>query len=120
MKTITTNKALAKTLLASLAVVLMLVMGAAPKAFAKSQEICPVMGGKIDKTVYADHEGERVYFCCAGCIGTFEAEPAKFLAIVKKDGVVLDKTPASAPKAPKAPKAKAGTKSHDSHAGHKH
>ena len=111
---------LAKTLFAGLAVVLLLVMGGAPNAFAKPQEICPVMGGKIDKKVYADHAGERVYFCCAGCIGTFEAEPAKFIALAKKDGVELDKAPAADPKAPKAPEGHKGHKGHEGHEGHGH
>ena len=84
---------LAKTLFAGLAVVLLLVMGGAPNAFAKPQEICPVMGGKIDKKVYADHAGERVYFCCGGCPGTFKADPAKFIAKMEAEGIVLEKTP---------------------------
>ena len=41
-------------------------------ALAKEQTTCPIMGGKIDKTVYADHDGKRVYFCCAGCIDPFK------------------------------------------------
>lgn len=120
MKTKLTNGNLAKTLFASLAVVLLLVMGAAPSAFAKPQETCPVMGGKIDKTIYADHAGERVYFCCAGCIAGFKADPAKFVAKAKAEGVVLDKTPAADPKAPKSPEAHKGHDDHKGHEGHGH
>ncbi len=43
------------------------------------QKTCPVMGGEIDKSVYADYEGKRVYFCCGGCIGTFKKDPAKYI-----------------------------------------
>lgn len=43
------------------------------------QTICPVMGGKIDKTVFTDYKGKRVYFCCPGCIDTFNKDPEKYL-----------------------------------------
>jgi YHS domain-containing protein len=45
-----------------------------------TQKICPVMGGKINPTVYTDHEGKRIYFCCPECIDTFKKDPAKYLA----------------------------------------
>jgi len=41
---------------------------------------CPVMGGKIDKTVSAEHRGGKVYFCCAGCIEKFTKDKAKYEA----------------------------------------
>ena len=43
------------------------------------QKTCPVMGGEINKEIYADHEGKRVYFCCPGCISAFEKDPVKYL-----------------------------------------
>lgn len=43
------------------------------------QSTCPVMGGKIDKTIFADYKGQRVYFCCSGCIEPFKKEPEKYL-----------------------------------------
>ncbi len=52
----------------------------------KAQTVCPVMGGDIDKSVYADYEGRRVYFCCAGCIDDFKADPEKYLAVIKENG----------------------------------
>lgn len=39
---------------------------------------CPVMGGAIDKSVNTIVDGRLYYFCCGGCINSFEAEPAKF------------------------------------------
>ena len=42
----------------------------------KAQTRCPVMGGAIDKKHFADFDGKRVYFCCPGCSGTFNKEPA--------------------------------------------
>lgn len=40
------------------------------------------MGGKIDKSVYADYKGKRIYFCCAGCPETFLKDPEKYLALL--------------------------------------
>lgn len=28
-----------------------------------AQTVCPVRGDKIDKNVYTDYQGKRVYFC---------------------------------------------------------
>lgn len=46
---------------------------------------CPVMEEhKVNikeatkKKMYADFEGRRYFFCCAGCKPAFEKEPAKF------------------------------------------
>ena len=51
-----------------------------PSAAAPAQTVCPVMGGAIDKSIYVDYKGERVYFCCQSCIATFNKEPEKYLA----------------------------------------
>jgi len=42
-----------------------------PAAKDKEQTDCPAMPGKIDKSLYADYKGQRVYFCCPGCIEAF-------------------------------------------------
>jgi YHS domain-containing protein len=41
-------------------------------------ETCPVMGGKINQSVNTIVDGKLYYFCCAGCIGAFAANPEKF------------------------------------------
>ncbi len=33
----------------------------------KPQTTCPVMGGAIDKTMYVDKGGQRIYMCCEHC-----------------------------------------------------
>jgi hypothetical protein len=40
------------------------------------------MGGPIHKDIFVDHEGRRVYFCCAGCVKAFKEDPARYLAKV--------------------------------------
>ncbi|MFK0240204.1 YHS domain-containing protein [Microbacterium sp. NPDC090281] len=48
---------------------------------------CPVMvGSPVSKKaaeaagLFRDHEGERYYFCCAGCGPAFDSDPAKYAA----------------------------------------
>jgi Cu(I)/Ag(I) efflux system membrane fusion protein len=43
------------------------------------QTLCPVMGNPIDKEIYVDYRGVRVYFCCRGCDKKFLADPAKYI-----------------------------------------
>lgn len=42
------------------------------------QTICPVMGGKIDKAIFVEYKGKKVYFCCPGCIEEFNKNPDKY------------------------------------------
>ena len=65
----------------------------------KPQTMCPVMAGKVDKNLYADHEGKRVYFCCAGCVDEFKKNPAKYIKKLEGAGVTLAKAPAKGEKA---------------------
>ena len=51
-----------------------------------SQKTCPVMGNPIDKNIFVDYNGKRVYFCCAGCIATFNKDPEKYLKILAERG----------------------------------
>jgi YHS domain-containing protein len=45
------------------------------------QTMCPVMdGNKIDKNVFVEYKGKKVYFCCADCKAKFEAGPEKYIA----------------------------------------
>ncbi len=44
------------------------------------QTTCPIMGGKINKSVFTEYKGKKVYFCCAACKPKFEKEPEKYIA----------------------------------------
>ncbi len=57
------------------------------------QTICPVMGGKVNRDIFLDYEGNRIYFCCQSCKDTFLSDPAPYLEKMKKEGVVLEKSP---------------------------
>ena len=58
----------------------------AEKKELKPQTVCPVMGGKIDKAQYLDHESKRIYICCAGCMGALKKDPAKYIAKMAENG----------------------------------
>jgi len=44
------------------------------------QTICPVMAAPINKDLYTEYKGEKVYFCCPGCKQEFEKDPEKYIA----------------------------------------
>lgn len=61
---------------------------------AKLQTKCPVMTkNNINKKLFADYEGKRVYFCCPGCKPTFLKDPGKYIKKIEAEGVTLEKTP---------------------------
>lgn len=77
------NKLLILTLI--MAVFFHLSLGAEENKEAFATEIievlnttCPVMGGDVDKATNTIVDGHLYYFCCGGCIGSFEDDPAKF------------------------------------------
>ena len=59
----------------------------------KSQIACPVQGGKINKELYADYQGQRVYFCCPECIPIFKKNPEAYLKKMQEKRVVPEKSP---------------------------
>ncbi len=42
--------------------------------------ICPVMGGPVDKNIFVEYKGKKVYLCCQDCVNMFKAAPEKYLA----------------------------------------
>ena len=82
-----------RTLLISL-VVLALAAGPALAADQpKPQTLCPVLGGNIDKKVYADYQGKRIYFCCQGCDAEFKKDPEKYMKKIHGTGDHPGKVP---------------------------
>jgi Cu(I)/Ag(I) efflux system membrane fusion protein len=60
---------------------------------AATQTRCPVMGGAINRDLYADYEGQRVYFCCPGCKEPFLKEPKKYLEQMRAEGIRPETAP---------------------------
>ena len=52
-----------------------------------NQTKCPVMGSDINKEVFVDYKGHRIFFCCAGCIEKFEEQPESYISKMKESGV---------------------------------
>jgi YHS domain-containing protein len=52
----------------------------------KPQENCPVMKSKINKALYVDVDGKRIYVCCKGCIAPIKKKPAKYIKKLEKMG----------------------------------
>ena len=82
-----------RTLLIS---VVVLALAAGPALAAdqpKPQTLCPVLGGNVDKQVYVDYQGKRVYFCCQGCDAAFKKDPEKYMKKLQEQGITLEKCP---------------------------
>jgi YHS domain-containing protein len=43
------------------------------------QKICPVMGDAINKNIYTEYKGKKVYFCTPMCKAEFEKNPEKYI-----------------------------------------
>jgi YHS domain-containing protein len=59
----------------------------------KPQTYCPIMGGEIDKSVYVDYKGKRIYFCCPGCKEPFLKHADEHLAKMAAEGIDLQEVP---------------------------
>lgn len=70
---------------------------AATKTAIKLQTTCPVMGGDIDKGMYVDHEGKRIYICCKGCEGALKKDAAKYIKKLEDEGVTVATLQTSCP-----------------------
>jgi YHS domain-containing protein len=57
----------------------------------KPQTTCPVMGGAIDKNLYFDYKGKRIYVCCEGCLAKLRKNPEKYLKKLEKMGQAAEK-----------------------------
>lgn len=56
----------------------------------KPQTTCPVMGGEINKKLYVDVDGKRIYVCCRGCLAAIRKNPAKYIQAMEAQGIELE------------------------------
>jgi hypothetical protein len=62
----------------------------------KVQTLCPVMGGAVDHSVSVIWKGDKthgpkkVYFCCPGCIESFNEDPVKYIKVLEKSGQPIE------------------------------
>lgn len=52
----------------------------AVSAAAIEQTVCPMMGTPINKAIFTEYKGKKVYFCCPSCKPEFEKDPEKYIA----------------------------------------
>jgi len=50
-----------------------------------AQVSCPVMNEKVDRAIYVDYGGRRIYLCCKACIGKFNQDPQKYCKKMDQD-----------------------------------
>ena len=70
---------------------LLIIAAAGSFAEETKQTTCPVMGGKINKELFVDTNGYRIYVCCKGCIAAVKADPEKYIKKMKAEGIELEK-----------------------------
>ncbi|MDD7984368.1 YHS domain-containing protein [Lentisphaera marina] len=63
----------------------------------QAQTNCPIRGGEIDKEVFTDYQGQRIYYCCPGCDKKFLQAPDKYLNDMKAKGITPAKIQTSCP-----------------------
>jgi thioredoxin-related protein/YHS domain-containing protein len=61
----------------------------------KSQEFCPVSGEKINKSIFKDYKGGRIYFNSKESRDSFMKSPERFIKILKAKGITPKKAPKS-------------------------
>jgi len=62
------------------------------------QTQCPIIQkNKIDKSLYYEHDGKKIYVCCEGCIKKVAENPAKYVKQLESAGITLDKAQTTCP-----------------------
>ncbi len=71
--------------------------GAEGTLVSAEQSVCPVMEGTpIDRSLYVDYRGKRVYLCCRFCLETFKKNPEPYLSKLPQFKVLAAEAAASA------------------------
>ena len=66
----------------------------APTAAVKAQTTCPVMAGNpINKKLFVDVDGKRIYVCCKGCLADVRKNGATYIKQMEAAGVTLESAP---------------------------
>ena len=61
------------------------------------QTKCPVMGMPINKKIYLDYQGQRIYFCTDDCPAEFKKDPEKYFAKIAEQNVLLESVQKNCP-----------------------
>ncbi len=59
----------------------------------KAQTTDALSGKPVNKNIYTDHEGMRIYFCCDQSRNDFLKNPEVYLTKFRQQGIILESTP---------------------------
>ncbi len=59
----------------------------------KAQTTDALSGKPVDRNIYADYEGKRIYFCCDQSRKDFHNNPDAYFTKFRQQGVTLEDTP---------------------------
>jgi hypothetical protein len=62
-------------------------------AAGKLQTVDAFFGEPINRLIYTDWDGDRLYFCCSKSKDLFFRDPSGNLQKIHKKGILLDKSP---------------------------
>ena len=57
------------------------------------QTLCPIMDLPINRELYHDHDGQRIYICCAGCLDEVKERANEIITEHRNKGIVFEVTP---------------------------
>ena len=57
------------------------------------QTSCPIMHQPINKNLYVDYQGKRLYVCCHACVAEARRNPAKYIKQLEAAGITLERAP---------------------------
>ena len=57
------------------------------------QTHCPIMDFPINRDLYHDHDGQRIYICCPGCMDEVKERADEIIAEQRAKGIVFEVTP---------------------------
>lgn len=60
---------------------------------AKAQVICPVSKEPVDSEVFVESGGQKIFFCCKGCVNKYQREPAKYASALANSYTYQTKCP---------------------------
>ena len=60
----------------------------------KTQTIDAFSGKLVNKDIYADYNGKRIYFCCDQSKNQFNNDPEKYIEKFRELGITLEDAPA--------------------------
>lgn len=63
-----------------------------PATASARQTLCPVMKGRqVNRNLFIDHEGYRIYLCCGPCVKFGKRNPSKVIAMMREQGIPMEK-----------------------------